>query len=625
MKVKIMEILKNILSLHSENVPINMAGSSFTEIVFSASFWRHNIFFVPLLVFSMIMVVMLFRWTIPDGIGTNFGLIVMVVITGIIYTLVLIATGLSLWLLTQLYAEKALALDIIERGNDQLGKIKGKVIEPPSLDDLENYIPFKAAHNRRLLAQVYDDIYREARDAVFGSPNLILQPYKEHLYARLGWLNGIQTIALRLGILGTFFGLILVVIKAGTATNIFDTAPQTNGSIDINKVLIMLMSRQHDFKSILDGLFSALRGAFGTSVAGLEVSIIVNIFLLYLHVKQDGLFHKLDEATNVIFHLLRNALNQSGLLSSFDQMKESMKGLERRMRSEFDGVSRVHKELSEKISEQVEVTENGLNALREAKDEWNKFVEAIRTAHENVLKDMTQLSQRGQDKFSGFLAQLNIAQLQFIDEAKATLDLLSVGRLGNTINASIRQTGESISVSLGKEINSVVDHLEGYFVTLQSVTTISNTLSERLNALVLAISTADTNLKVIVQAPDQFKTIMERLEQAQQGFREAVQNAYATAAGNPIGEALANNLKQLTTESVAPIVKSLNDTNIQLKSLEKRIQSLDFTTQSVASHMPRPVMHYVAVIIGALAVLIIAFFGYFISTEYYGVTFNRIF
>lgn len=178
---------------------------------------------------------------------------------------------------------------------------------------------------------------------------------------------------------------------------------------------------------------------------------------------------------------------------------------------------------------------------------------------------------------------------------------------------------------MGKEINSVVDHLKGYFVTLQSVTTISNTLSEHLNALVLAISTADTNLKVIVQAPDQFKTIMERFEQAQQGFREAVQNAYATAADNLIGEALANNLKQLTTESVAPIVESLNDTNIQLKSLEKRIQSLDSTTQRVASHMPRPVMHYIAVVIGALVVLIIAFFGYFISTEHYGVTFKRIF
>jgi len=624
MKYTTTNILRKILSTKSEEVPKNISGLNFVEILLNASFYLHNIFFFPLLLFSIIMMFIIFRWTIPDEISSRSGLIIIVAITGIIYVLAIIAIGLSLWLLTQLYSEKALAIDIIERGNDFLGKIKGKVIEPPSIDSLENFIPSEAVYNHRLLAQVYDDIYREARDAVFGSPNMILQPYKEYLNSRLGWLNGVQTIALRLGILGTFFGLILVVINAGGTIGTLKDGFHAHETIDITDVMTRLMERQKDFKSMLEGLFSALRGAFGTSVAGLEISIIINVFLLYLVIKQDELLKKIDEATNVIFHLLRNSINQSGLLSSFDQMKESMKGLERRMRSEFDGISIVHRELSNRISEQVEVTQNSLNALSDAKVEWNAYVESIRSAHLNVVKDMSQLTQRGREEFSDFLTQINSAQLKFINEAKTALDLISIGKLGNTIDSSIREAGSSMTVNLGKEINNAFEHFEEYFVNLQSVTSISNKLSERLNALVLAISTVDTNLKAMSQAPEQIKSIIERIDISQQGFREAVQNAYSNAAGNPIGKALAKDLKQLNTESFLPVVKSLNDANIQLKSLEKQIHSLDYTTKRLALNIPRPVMHYVAVVIGSLLVTIAAFFGYFISTEYYGVTFNQI-
>lgn len=606
--------------LHSRRSSVSIASASFREIVNSQEFWLRHFPFVLWLGVSILILVYLFPLTIPESTDKSLGARLMILLAIFIQPLAILAGVRGLWLLAQFYSEHALALYIIEHGTDTLGKIKGKSISSLKLDDLENYIPFEAAKNRRMLSQIYDDIYRDARDAVFGSPTLILQPYKEHLRTKLSFLTGIQTISLRLGILGTFIGLILGIVNVGG--DFFGMISHTNESIEANKVLSMLMDRQGHFESLLKQLFAALYVAFGTSIAGLEVAIVVHVLLLYLRTKQEALFLMVDEATNVIFRLLRNAFNESGLLSSFVQMQESMKGLERRMRSEFDGVSQVHNNLAGKISEQIEITTASLEALRGAKVEWGKFVIAISNAHEKILNDMAQQSRIAKNEFGGFLGTLNAGQQKFINEAKETLDLLSVGKLGKTIEDSIRQVGVQITGTLGNDLHDVSDYIKKHLTTLQSISSAENVLSERLNTLSSTVSTANSNLKVLAEERKEVQAIVERLEKAQQRFGEEVRNAYATATGNPIGQALANDLKRLSSESLAPVVHRLLDLNTLLKALEQRIQSLDRTTREVSSHMPRPVMHYVAVVIGTFLILTVAFFGYFISTQYYGVTFR---
>ncbi|WP_456438580.1 MotA/TolQ/ExbB proton channel family protein [Psychroserpens sp.] len=121
--------------------------------------------------------------------------------------------------------------------------------------------------------------------------------YKEESYKDLFKVSSAQKIALRLGILGTFVGLILAFVSLE----------------DINQM-------DQNFSKITN----ALQYSFSTSIAGLQVSIFLALFTLLLNKRLETYFKLMEDAAQTAISLSRNSINKDAFLVSFDQMKTSL-------------------------------------------------------------------------------------------------------------------------------------------------------------------------------------------------------------------------------------------------------------------------------------------------------------
>ena len=542
------------------NIPVKMASASFFRVITSPGFWRCYPWFAVLSLIGIAALPFLFEWTIPDSPLSSLKdnaiiLSITMLLAMVILSLAILSLLVSARLLADIYRDRALARDIENRGLADLGKMEsGGASGRRSIDEFKNYLPKDVPGKGRVLELIFDEIYQDTQDAVFTSAAPIMRPHKERLREKLGPLSGIQTIALRLGILGTFVGLIMGIVDVGSA--FFATSGIAEISTgDVRETVIdMLTARQEEFAEISNQLFTALHIAFGTSIAGLGVSILTLMLLLYLRGCQEKLFRNIDEATNVILRLLRNARNESGLVSSFAQMKTTIDDLRRRVQGDFDDAAKLNKELYGEIAKQVEVTKDGLEGLRELKVEWQGFSDSLETTHESVLRDMAAATESSRSQFGGFLQDLNDGQKQFLNDAKSTLELLSVGKLGESIDTSIRSAGTGIAGTLGGEVHDALERLEKHSQKVTALAEANNALSRQLAEFSSTVIGAQTNLQTAI-------------------------------------------------ESLHPTASHLGDLNTALPSLGQKIEKLDSATRKMTARIPHPIILYIPMGVGLLLTL----------------------
>jgi predicted nucleic acid-binding Zn-ribbon protein/NADH:ubiquinone oxidoreductase subunit K len=250
----------------------------------------------------------------------------------------------------------------------------------------------------------------------------VIQPYREEALEDIFRLQNIQKIALWLGILGTFIGL-LRAIQVGNLNTI----------------------NESNFTSMIAGMFENLFISFSASLAGLEVAVVLGALLLLLRRRHETYFQSMESAVVTMLSLARNAVNKDDFFVEFGQIRQSMNLLQDQLYNQTSELSASMAALQGAVTIQTEEIQGG----------------------------MTKLSQTGR-QFDDFLKRVSQRHQQLIDDVKVVYDAVSLRNLGTTLQQTLGQTV--------KEVNQA---LEPNVIRMTSEITKFNQSLEQLNGLVI--------------------------------------------------------------------------------------------------------------------------------------------
>jgi hypothetical protein len=287
--------------------------------------------------------------------------------------------------------EKAIVDIVEERGGNYLGEIKSKQSERVDINKLEEKVlPYCSEKNPPAMIRLFQHICKEAKDRKFESSIAVIQPYREESIGDMFNVQKIQNLALHLGIMGTFVGLI--------------------------KALFSLS--HHGFANFnfsnLSNLFSSLHISFSTSIAGLEVSIFLGAMLMLLRKSQQVYFQKMESAVVTMLSLARNAENKDDFLVEFHQVRHSIK------------------QLNEKVEHQTHAMEVQTNTITSG---LTKLVET-------------------KSEFDGFTQQLKESQEKFIGDLNDVYDMISIKNIGPRLEKIMETTVQNVATKLNTNLEA---------------------------------------------------------------------------------------------------------------------------------------------------------------------------
>jgi hypothetical protein len=305
--------------------------------------------------------------------------------------------------------ESAIVGEVETRGSNYLRVIKSGTGARASLEQLEaDVLPHNTGVPPPSMIRLFQHIFKEARDRKFDSSYNVIQPYREEVMEDIFRLQNFQKIALWLGILGTFIGL-LRAIQAGDLTKSQENA---------------------DLFGIVTRMFGSLFISFSASLAGLEVAVIIGAFLLLLRRRHAAYFQNMETAVVTMLSLARNATNKDDFFVEFSQMRSSMGELKDSLYHQTKELSGGMEGVRRTVERQTEQIQAGVAKLAAANAEFDRF--------------LTRLSER---------------QSQMLDDVKSVYDAISLRNLGTTLQASIVEAGRHISAAVEPNVKQVSEQV----------------------------------------------------------------------------------------------------------------------------------------------------------------------
>lgn len=364
--------------------PARFVGHSPRGVLLDAKFWTGNPRLILAFLISCVSGAVLFT-----VVSASRG-ITPTVPALIIYSLVFWGLAVGARGLARLEIEHGIAETVNCRAVEWLRKIGGGEAPRPDLEHLEpRLLPSNPTSNIGIV-RMLQHILKEARDRRSSPGFLMMQPYREESYGDLFRLQGLQRSALQLGILGTFVGLVLALMRL---------SPGTGGGFEITEI---------------GPLVGSLDVAFTTSIAGIAVSVILGFVMMALRGKQEAYFRSMEEATISVASLARNAINKDEYLAELNQVQVAIHQLGDRIL-----------EQSQQTEAQTGVLQAGVRRLVETKGELD-----------------------------GFLDRLGEEQSAFVGEMKEVYEHLSPERLVERLDERIESTMEEMLDRWGQGIDS---------------------------------------------------------------------------------------------------------------------------------------------------------------------------
>lgn len=389
-----------------------IAESSPGSLFWRGFFWGKQHELALLVVASLISFLILAPYTYDFAHGWVF-------LTIFIQLLVVWAAFITLKGLAKLEVESAIVGEIESRGEAYLGYVKSGQGDRVGLEQLEeNILP----HNRSVptpsMIRLFQHIFKEAKDRKFESSFNVIQPYREEALEDIFRLQNIQKIALWLGILGTFIGL----LRAIQFGNLKD--------VEANENLPEIVTRMFDSLSI----------SFSASLAGLEVAVIIGAFLLLLRRKHVNYFQNMESAVVTMLSLARNATNNDEFFAEFGQIRHSMDALKGELYHQTKELSGDMESVRARVEKQTEEIQTGVNKLAESSQTFDRF-----------------------------LTQLSESQRQLIDDVKYVYDAISLRNLGTTLQEGIARAGQHISATLDPNVTQISTRIAKFNDTLSAL------------------------------------------------------------------------------------------------------------------------------------------------------------
>lgn len=329
--------------------------------------------------------------------------------------LVLGVQAIALWgavitirALAVLHVEKAIVDQVEVKGADVLRELKSDQRAGIDLDELEErVVPDNKSTPAPAMIRLFQHILKEARDGRFESSVNVVQPYCEEPLHDIFRLQNLQKLALWLGILGTFIGLLLAMQAA-----------------DLTQLL-----SEGKFVELVQRMFGGMIVSFSASLAGLQVAVILGVFLLLLRRRQEPYFKDMEAAVVTLLSLARKAMNNDVVLVELGQVRNRITAL-------LDHIVRQSRELSktqQRIDEQTQTIGDGMTRVAEA----------------GVA-------------FNGFLNGLSEAQRRFIDEVSKVYDMISLRQLGETVQSSVGSAAALMAERIVAATKGIDKHIEDF-------------------------------------------------------------------------------------------------------------------------------------------------------------------
>lgn len=325
-----------------------LAGTSPTALLLQPDFWlRQRALIAATLIFVATLFLLAPHTYAPAG-GWEW-------LSVFVQILAFWGTVITARALATLEVEVAIVSEVERRGSAYLRDLKGGQRSRIDLEQLEEtMLPVNPSDPAPAMIRLFQHICKEARDRRFESSVHVMQPYREEPLDDLFKLQNLQKIALWLGILGTFIGLLLAI-----------------GAANIDG---------GDFADVVKKMFSGLMISFSASLAGLQVAVYLGVLLLVLRRGQESYFKQMEGAVVTMLSLARNSINKDDYLAEFGQIRETVDSL----------TDTVHSHIQE-IRTQTDEIRAGMGRLAEAKASFDGFLNQISETQNTFISDIRNI------------------------------------------------------------------------------------------------------------------------------------------------------------------------------------------------------------------------------------------
>lgn len=352
-------------------------------------FWKEQLPFTVILIVALFVILLLFDLTYPRS-ETAFGYLSL-----FIHVLALVGMYKGASSLASIYFEDAIA-DYVHRDVEQfIRSIDATEEKKVSLRDVQTRFHFK--NEKMGMTRLFHHVIKEAATRRYDSSVLVMQPYRDETFSFIITLQSLQRIALQLGILGTFIGLILALSEL-----------DFSGELDV-------------MRGSMGRLIDSLHFAFSTSIAGLEVAVLVGLIIMWVRKKQLAYFHTMERATIELLSIVRNIYIGDRAIAEFQEVNERINSLERRIEHQ-----------QEVIRHQSETLDGGIRQLIQTRGEFDSFLRGITTT-----------------------------QKLFIAEMQGIYDLLSPKKvseqLESGLNAAVQQVANTFDATLSESMQGLTE------------------------------------------------------------------------------------------------------------------------------------------------------------------------
>lgn len=349
--------------LTNERLRRRVAGTDPRAWVLHPGFWWGHPTFVATLGLSALGVVLLAPFTYSGWASLLSLLVQALAVWGVwIAARALAATDVDLALVAEMEA----------RGSRYLSDLAAQGGGHVDLERLEStLVPNNPAVPAPGPIRLFQQICKEARDRRFESAANLVQPYRDEASEELFRLQNLQKIALWLGILGTFLGLLVALRQSGGGEAGSDAA----------------------LTAMVEQMYGGLFVSFTASVAGLEVAIILGFVMLLLRKRQELCFTQLEGAAVTLLSAARHAINHDELIVEFSQVSTSVRDLAGHVYEQTRALADRLDAVDARMREQNDRIDAGMERLAGARGEFERFLRDVGDAEHRFLADLGELFQ----------------------------------------------------------------------------------------------------------------------------------------------------------------------------------------------------------------------------------------
>ena len=299
---------------------------------------------------------------------------------------------------TAIRQEEELLEQVEKNGRDLHEKLKDDPAAVPINDQLwQRFLPDVQDQDgvSRTSVRMVQSLCHETTSGRFPPISTTSQIYAAEITDRIRRLRAPQTLAVRLGILGTFVGLLLALAQLG------DFFSQASGD-----------------PTAVTRLVRRLMVAFGTSIAGLLAAIVIQLLGEALAVRYERVQKLIEDTVGRIVTVLAVATAGTPLMRTAESLAEDMKDHKRELSDHSDNVQRASRRLIRAVRSNANALKDGVGALNNS----HKAMSDVFGNHNAIVAELRE----GLRQVSAVDTRVASALKEHLDSLKKSTEAMAV-------------------------------------------------------------------------------------------------------------------------------------------------------------------------------------------------------